>query len=82
MQKNPEEWIAYHSEARKGWKIIPYEIMIERIEQYLLASRLETLAAVRRKSWSSSEMTAKFHSHLIAECYTSVLVFAIFIALI
>jgi SNF2 family DNA or RNA helicase len=36
MQRNPEEWIEYHRlyrEARKGWKIIPYERMIERIEQ-------------------------------------------------
>jgi ribosomal RNA-processing protein 8 len=34
MQENPEEWIEYHKlyrEACKGWKVIPYEKMIEEI---------------------------------------------------
>lgn len=42
LQRNPEEWVGYHKlyrEARKGWKIIPYEEMIKRIEQ--LSPRLK-----------------------------------------
>ena len=34
MQENSEEWIEYHRlyrEARKDWKVVPYEKMIERI---------------------------------------------------
>ena len=34
LQKDPEEWIEYHRtyrEARKNWKVIPYEKMVDRI---------------------------------------------------
>jgi SAM-dependent methyltransferase len=34
MRGNPEEWVEYHRlyrEARKDWKIVPYQKMIERI---------------------------------------------------
>jgi hypothetical protein len=34
LQQNPDEWVEYHKlyrEARKEWKVVPYEEMIERI---------------------------------------------------
>ena len=34
LQQDPEEWIEYHRtyrEARKNWKVIPYEKMVDRI---------------------------------------------------
>jgi hypothetical protein len=54
MQENSEQWLEYHRlyrEARKDWKIVPYEKLIERIVEISPRLKVGDFGCGEAKIW-------------------------------